>query len=346
MVFLGAISTAAQNEILLKDYRPKSIHKTPKTKIKKAKFPVIDMHSHGYAKSKEEIEQWIRTMNAFGIEKTIILSGVAGKKFDSIYNIYSKYNDRFEVWCAFDYTGYEEGDWSQKAVKELERCYSVGAKGVGELADKGLGLFSSFSTPPAYGLHIDDKRMQPLLEKCGELKMPINIHVAEPYWMYEPIDVHNDGLMNAAEWKIDTSNENILLHAELIETLENVVRDNPWTTFIACHFANCSYDLSIIGRLLGTYDNLYADISARYGETATTPKYTRAFYEKYQDKLLYGTDLGFKPSMYEGTFRILETEDEHFYDHSYLYHWALYGLGLKDSILKKIYNENAQKIIK
>jgi hypothetical protein len=97
--------------------------------------------------------------------------------------------------------------------------------------------------------------------------------------------------MNASDWKIDTSKENILLHAELIKTLENAVKENPGTTFIACHFANCSYDLSIIGRLLETYDNLYADISARYAETAPIPRYTKAFYEKFQDKLLYGFDV-------------------------------------------------------
>ena len=242
-------------------------------------------------------------------------------------------------------TGYNEKGWSEKAVKELERCYKVGAKGVGELGDKGEGLIYSKPTA-AYGMHLNDERMKPLLKKCGELGMPINIHVADPYWMYEPIDVHNDGLMNAAEWKIDTTKENILLHAELIKTLENAVKENSGTTFIACHFANCSYDLSIIGRLLETYENLYADISARYAETAPVPRYTKAFYEKHQDKLLYGTDMGFEPSMYETTFRILETEDEHFYEKElFNYHWPLNGLGLGDTILKKLYYENAKKIL-
>lgn len=136
------------------------------------------------------------------------------------------------------------------------------------------------------------------------------------------------------------------MHDELIATLENAVRENPKTTFIACHFANCSYDLSIIGKLLDTYPNLYADISARYAETAPVPRYTKAFYEKHQDKLLYGTDMGFEQSMYETTFRILETEDEHFYEKElFSYHWPLYGLGLGNDILKKIYNGNAKKIL-
>ncbi|MEO9512220.1 MAG: amidohydrolase family protein [Flavobacteriaceae bacterium] len=345
LFFLAAYLAQAQEDtLLLKNYAPRSIYKIPVTKIEKAKFPVLDMHSHPYAKTADEIREWVRTMDKFGIEKTTILTYQTGKSFDSIYNIYSKYNGRFEVWCGFDFTGYNEMGWSKNAVKELERCYKIGARGVGELGDKGEGLLYSKPTP-AYGMHIDDERMKPLIKKCGELGMPINIHVAEPYWMYEPIDKHNDGLVNAGKWKIDASKKDMLLHADLINTLENAVKANPNTTFIACHFANCSYDLNIIGTLLNKYNNLYADISARYGETAPIPRYTKTFYEENQDKLIYGTDMGFDPEMYETTFRILETEDEHFYKKNFFnYHWPLHGLGLSDAVLKKLYYENAKKI--
>lgn len=340
--FLFAV---AQEDILLKDYNPVSIYKINKTVIEKAKFPVIDMHSHAYVKTDAEIKEWVKTMDKFGIEKTIILTKQTGKTFDSIYNMFSKYEGRFDVWCGFDFTGYNEEGWSKKAIKELERCHKVGAKGIGELGDKGEGLIYSKPTP-AYGMHINDARMQPLLKRCGELGMPINIHIAEPYWMYEPINNHNDGLMNASDWKIDTSKKDLLLHQDLINTLEHAVKENTNTTFIACHFANCSYDLSIVSRLLKTYPNLYADIAARYAETAPIPRYMADFYEKHQDKLLYGTDMGVEPSVYEVTFRILETEDEHFYEKErFNYHWPLYGFGLKDSILKKVYHENAKKII-
>ena len=343
LFFVGV--SFAQEGLLLKDFEPISIYKTPVTVVNQAKFPTIDMHSHAYPESEEEIATWVKTMDAHNIEKTIVLTYQTGKAFDSIYNLYSKYTERFDIWCGFDFTGYNEKGWSKKAVKELERCFKVGARGIGELGDKGEGLLYSKPTA-AYGMHIDDERMKPLIEKCGELGMPINIHIAEPYWMYMPINNHNDGLMNAEKWSIDQSKKDILLHQELIQTLENAVKENPKTTFIACHFANCSYDLSIVGNLLDTYPNLYVDISARYAETAPVPRYTKAFYENHQDKLVYGTDMGVAPSMYKTTFRILETEDEHFYENDLFgYHWALNGLGLSDAVLKKIYYENAKKII-
>jgi predicted TIM-barrel fold metal-dependent hydrolase len=163
--------------------------------------------------------------------------------------------------------------------------------------------------------------------------------------MYLPMDSTNDGLMNAYKWKIDKTKENILLHEELIQTLEEAVRDNPKTTFIACHFANCSYDLEILGELLKQYPNLYADISARFAETAAIPRYVQRFYEKYQDRLLYGTDMGMNREMYETTFRILESADEHFYSDRFSYHWPLYGLDLPLHVLKKVYRDNAIEVL-
>ena len=332
-------------DIKLKDYRPKSIFKVPVSKIRKAKYPAIDIHSHPYAESDAELEQWVKNMDDAGIEKTIIMTMSSGARFDSIYAKYAAYGDRFEVWCGFDYTGYQEPGWSEKAVKELERCYRTGARGVGELGDKGLGELFSEPTP-ADGMHVDDKRMKPLFQKCGTLKIPVAIHVAEPYWMYLPMDSTNDGYMNAYQWRIDLTREGILDHAQLVATLENVVRENPRTTFIACHLANCEYDLSILGGLLDKYPNLYGEFGARYAETSPIPKYMNAFCEKYQDRLLYGTDMGYSPHMYSTTFRILESNDEHFYETElFNYHWPLYGFGLQDRVLKKIYRDNALKIL-
>ena len=272
------------DQLLLKDYRPVSVYAIPVTVPEKAKFPLIDMHSHAYALSAADIDNWVKVMDLMNISKTIILTMATGYTFDSLVDVYVKYPDRFELWCGFDYTGYDKPDFGPAAVAELERCYKKGAKGVGELGDKGEGEI--YSKPmPGYDLHLDDHRMKPLLQKCAELHMPVNVHIAEPYWMYLPADSTNDGLMNAAVWKVNVK-PGMPDHAGLISTLENAVRENPKTLFIACHFANCEYDLSIAGKLLEKYSNLYLDISARYAETATIPRYMAKFYTQYQDRLL------------------------------------------------------------
>jgi predicted TIM-barrel fold metal-dependent hydrolase len=342
-----AFTAFSQNadDLKLKDFRPVSIYKIPETKVDKAKYPVIDFHSHDYPKTDADVDAWVKTMDETGIAKTMVLSYSTGAHFDSIVKKYARYKDRFDVWCGFDYTGYDKPGWQQHAVAELERCHKEGAKGVGELGDKGLGEYYSKPTP-GWGMHIDDPRMKPLLEKCAELHMPVSIHVAEDAWMYLDDDSTNDGLMNAAKWKVDMTKKGIIGHDALIETLENAVKNNPKTTFIACHLANTCSDLGRLGKMFDTYQNLYADIAARYAEIAPIPRYVHAFMEKYADRLVYGTDMGTSEDMYRITFRILETADEHFYEYEQFgYHWPLYGLALSDAALKKIYTDNAKKIL-
>ena len=340
-----AKDSSSPEKLLLKDYRPRSIYKIPRTSIEKAKYPVVDMHAHAYAKTHEQIAGWVRLMDEVGIDKAIILTGTTGKAFDEIYAKYAKYPDRFEVWCGLDYTGYEKPGFGSAAVRELERCHKVGARGVGELGDKGKGLFYSKPTK-AIGMHLDDPRMDQLLEKCAELQMPVNIHVADPYWMYEPMDAQNDGLMNAYKWRLDNKPD-IVNHSGMLEILERGIKRHPRTIFIACHFANCSNDLSRLGRLFDKCPNLYADISARYAETAAIPRFVARFYERYQDRLVYGTDMGFNARMYRLTFHILESADEHFCAwEQFSYHWPLHGLALSDRALRKVYRDNALKILR
>src|SRR5215831_6404211 len=160
------------NTILLKDYRPRSIYKVPVTRIEKAKFPIIDMHSHPYPKTEAEIATWLKNMDEVNVEKTMILTMTTGKEFDSIYASYSKYPDRFEVWCGLDFSGHEKSGFPDSAVQELGRCRDKGAKGIGEIHDKGQGLRSGKSTAP--GIHPDDERADAIWEEAAELHMPVS----------------------------------------------------------------------------------------------------------------------------------------------------------------------------
>jgi predicted TIM-barrel fold metal-dependent hydrolase len=329
--------------ILLKDYRPKSIYKIPVTKIDKAKYPIIDMHSHPYAKNPQQIDEWVKNMDEVGVQKTVILATATGAEFDELYRKYSKYPDRFEMWCGFDLSGYDKPGFGAGAIKELERCRQLGARGVGEVHDKGEGLVSGKSK--ASGMHPDDTRMDAIWERCAELNMPVNLHVADPIWMYQTMDKTNDGLMNAYRWRLDNKPKIVGLSG-MIDILDRTLTKHQRTTFIACHFANLDYDLARLGEMFERHPNLYADISARYAETAPIPRFASKFYEKYADRLLYGTDLGFDKPMYRVTFRILESLDEHFYEiEQFGYHWSLNGFGLSDNTLKQVYHADAAKLL-
>jgi predicted TIM-barrel fold metal-dependent hydrolase len=334
---------ASPETILLKDYRPKSIYKIPVTEVARAKFPIIDMHSHPYAKTAKEIDAWVGTMDEVGVEKTIILTMATGAEFDEIGRKYSKYPERFEMWSGLDFSGYDKPGFEAAAAKELERCHQAGARGVGEIHDKGQGLRSGKSKTS--GMHPDDARMDSLWEKCGELGMPVSLHVADPIWMYQKMDKYNDGLMNAYEWRLDNQPDIVGLSG-MVDIFERTLARHRSTTFVACHFMNLDYDLGRLGEVLGRNPNLYADISARYAETGPIPRFAAQFYAKHADRLVYGTDMGFDPAMYRVTFRILESLDEHFYENEQFgYHWSLNGFGLNDAILKQVYHENAARLL-
>jgi len=343
LLLTDCLSGQSANGLKLENYRPVSIYKVPVTNVMKAKYPAIDMHTHVYAQDDQSIARWMKSMDACGIEKCIVFTGATGTRFDSLMKLYSKYGDRFELWCGFDYSGYDKPGFGSEAVKELERCYKNGAKGVGEAMFKGKGIPPSSENRTI--MLPDDPRLDPLFEKCADLKLPVNIHISEDKWMYEKMDSTNDGLMNASKWEVKVENGG-KTHEEMLERFENTLKKHPRTTFVAAHLANCCADLSFLGKLFDKYPNLFADISARYGEIAPIPKFVHDFSEKYQDRLVYGTDMSFSDTIYRVTFRILETADEHFYETDLFgYHWPLYGLILSDVTLKKLYRDNALKII-
>lgn len=338
-----ALNIAAQStppdQLLLKDYKPKSIYKIPETKVEKARYPAIDMHAHVYAMDNAQVDAWVKTMDEVGLAKSIVLAGSVGERFDAAVARFSRYPARFELWCGLDFRGYNQPGWVEKASAELERCKKMGARGIGELSDKGRGLAG------APGMHFDDPRMDKIIQKCVELDLPINVHIGEDEWMYQPMDQHNDGLMNAFKWQIP-KDPAVLGHVEVLQTLENALKKHHRATIIACHFANCSADLNRLGELFDRYPNLYADMGARFTEITPIPRFVNKFFTKYQDRLLYGTDNTPAAGMYQTSFRILETDDEHFYPVYFAkYHWPSHGFNLPDAVLKKIYRDNALKIL-
>jgi predicted TIM-barrel fold metal-dependent hydrolase len=340
--FAAFAASTPPDEILLKDYRPKSIFKIPETRVEKAKYRAFDVHSHDYARTDADVDRWVQTMDAVNIERTIILSGATRARFDSVMAKYGRHPKRFSVWCGIDYTGFDEPGFGPAAIRELERCHKAGATGIGELSDKGRGLGA---TSNKLGMHIDDPRMDPILAKCAELKMPVNIHVGEDMWMYEPMDQTNDGLMNAWKWRIVRS-PGVLEHDEVVATLERAVKKHPRTTFIACHLANCCSDLGRIGAMLDRYPNLYIDIGARFAELSPIPRTVSAFFEKHSNRIMYGTDMDPDPEMYRVTFRLLESDDEHFYPAYFRkYHWPMHAWNLEPRVLKRIYRDNARTVL-
>jgi hypothetical protein len=351
------------DHLLLKDYRPKSVYKIPVTEIKKAKFPIIDVHHHARVKTPEDVDATVKIMDAVGVETTVAFSGV-GPAFDETYRLYSKYPKRFQVWCGLNMADVDQPGFGPVTVKELERCSKVGAVGVEEITDKGMGIGGQLGGPlnwqgtrppggggsgprggPAKkGLHPDDPRMDPIWQKCADLGLPVNLHISDPYWSYLPQDKHNDGLMNGFSWRLDNK-PGIMGHDDLIKSLEATLKRHSKTVFIACHLANLDYDLMRLSQMLDRSPNLFVDISARFAETAAIPRFATQFIRKHANRVTYGTDMPYTQQIFSTTFRVMESFDEHFYEQdlffNFNYHWPMHGFGLPDDVLKKVYRETA-----
>lgn len=310
------------------------------------KFPKIDAHSHAFFGNSIDTKCWFDYLKKFNIKCTHLMScSWYNNNIEELQNACKKYNNievSFKWWCSIDYTHINSKNFIKNSINYLHKCKENGAIGVGEFIDKGNGDETAVPVS-GKGIHINDKRLYKFFEECGKLKMPVAVHVGDPIWCYlHPED--NDGYPNSERWRIDTHNIECGFD-ELQNQFEEVVKAHPNTIFIGCHFLNLTYDIPRLSKLLDTYSNLYVDCSARMAEIDQTIYSAKEFFNKYQDRIIFGFDMRAHKTVWPGVIRILEGVEEHFYEPSFGYEWAYTGLGLSDNILKKIYSENIDRII-
>jgi predicted TIM-barrel fold metal-dependent hydrolase len=337
------------NRLLLKDHDPRSNLVIPETNVAKAKVPVIDVHVHPGSRTPQEVAEMVKVMDAVGVETVVLLTGATGERFDKLAELYLKpYPDRFMLYCGMDTRtlDLEAADFPEQVAAELERCYRAGARGVGEVTDKGRG-FGTGSTvergallPRDKRLHVDDRRLDLFWQKCAELKIPVNLHIADHPSAWQPDDETQERTPSFQRY--NQSGLDVPTHGELITRFHTLLERHPKTTFVAVHFSNLGHDLAQLGRALDRFPNLNVDISARAYEFGRQPFTAPPFFAKYKDRILYGSDQGVSPEMWRLWWRVLETRDEFIKGPSW---WRLYGLGLSDDVLEAVYRDNAKRLL-
>jgi predicted TIM-barrel fold metal-dependent hydrolase len=334
--------------VLLKDYAPRSSVVAQETFIPKALYPVIDVHVHSYYPEQEEgkdekeaLVDWVKTQEEVGIKLSVVMTGATGEEFDKLVEIYLKpYPEQFQLYCGILGTDIDKPDYPERAVAELERCYKKGARGVGEISDKGFGVTGDRELNPNERLHHTDIRLEPFWNKCADLNLPVNIHIADHPSSWQPPDVFQE--RTPIFQQFNQSDEEGLPYDQLLDNLPLLLEKHPRTTFIACHLANLGNDLQRLGGLLDKYPNLYLDISARDYEVGRQPRASAKFLAAYPTRVLFGTDMGMVKSMYQSWWRLLESDDEHMTGRVW---WRYYGLDLAAPVLENLYHDNAMKIM-
>jgi uncharacterized protein len=343
LLFISTISLHAQQKMDFEKYEPISTLVVPGKEIKRAKYPFIDVHNHQFGMPNMNLAGLIKDMDSLNMTVMVNLSGESGESIiKSVKNIKQNYPKRFIVFANIDFKGIGNEGWGDKAAKQLEEDVKNGANGL--KIYKSLGL--SVNDVAGKRVPVDDPRLDAVWKKAGELKIPVLIHTADPKPFWDDMDEKNERWLELATHpNRKRGNDNPVPWQQLIDEQHRLFKKHPGTTFIAAHFGWYPNDLGKLSQLMNEIPNMYVEFGAVIAELGRQPKTARKFFEQYQDRILFGKD-SWVPEEYATYFRVLETEDEYFpYHKKYHAFWRMYGMGLPDAILRKVYYKNALKVI-
>ena len=357
----------------LAEYEPKSMLHVQETGVERARFPVLDVHTHisVAAKSQNGVDisaqrtylgkphELIPLMDRKNIRAMVNLTGGYDDGLAQVITKYDKsYPGRFYSFTEPCYERLLEPRYPRIQADEIERAYHAGAKGLKILKTLGLCLRENITSGKL--VKIDDPRFDPMWDACGQLNMPVAIHVSDPIAFFKPTDRFNERfeeLNNHPDWSF--YDHDFPSNAELLEARNRVFARHPRTQFLVLHVGNFAENLDNVSENLDKFPNMTVDIAARIGELGRQPRRSRRFFDHYQDRILFGTDATphgdefpqqtFNDKLYEIYYRFLETEDEYF-DYAPAKvppqgRWRIYGIGLPEPILQKVYNQNAARLL-
>jgi predicted TIM-barrel fold metal-dependent hydrolase len=357
-----------ETDLRLSDFEPRSMLRVKETRVERPKFPVIDFHTHlswspgpgkeGGPEFPARPEEILPVMQRKNIRMMVNLTGGRGPVLEEVLRVWHKpYPDKFLVFTEPWWNKVADPNYPKLQADEIERAHRAGARGLKVLKTLGLYLRENVTTGPL--IKVDDRRFDPMWEVAGALKMPVAIHTSDPEAFFLPIDRFNERweeLHAHPDWSF--YGKDFPSSRELHEARNRVMARHPKTQFVCLHMA-IAEDLGTVSEWMDRYPNMWVDFGARIGELGRQPRTARRFFEKYQDRILFGTDAVphgdeypqqiFCDELYEIYYRFLETEDEYF-DYAPARippqgRWKIYGLGLPDSILRKIYHDNAVRLL-
>jgi len=335
---------SARDQLLLRDFEPETTLRTPVTEVRRARFPVIDVHCHlndGIVMRRSvSPKNFLEVMDETNVRAAINLTGGWGEKLrGSLHNLAEAFPGRFFVFCQIDYTHLDEPNY---LVETLDEARAAGAKGVKVLKDLGLTVRDRAGKV----VRIDDPRLDCVWEKAGEWGLPVGIHSADPDAFFARVDRHNERyqeLVVHPDWSF--FGKNLPSKSELLEQRNRVFERHPGTRFWGLHMANHPENLDEVTEWMEKYPNLSVELGGRIAELGRQPRRATRFLKDFQDRVMFGMDTKLSVDCYRTYFRFLESDDEFFDYPGYPWQgaWKISGLGLPDDLLRKLYHDNAAR---
>ncbi len=366
----------ANAPLTLKDFEPRSMLHVPETRVARSRFPVIDAHTHlsdttlgekGVSVGEEVTllvtgQNAISVMDRLNIRTMVNLTGGHGAGLEKTLDALDRaFPGRFYSCTEPSFESFRDPKFPQIQADAIQKAAKAGARGLKILKTLGLYLRESLTTGPL--VKVDDPRFDPMWEACAAAGLPVFIHVADPEAFFLPIDRFNeryDELGFHPDWSFH--GKDFPSFAEIMAARDRVYARHPKTQFLSLHVGHDAENLAFVGESLDRFPNMTVELGARIGELGRQPRASRRFFDKYQDRILFGTDAVprpegdkypqqvFKDELFEIYYRFLETEDEYF-DYAPAKvppqgRWKIYGLGLSETILKKVYEDNAVRLLR
>jgi uncharacterized protein len=332
-----------QKSLTIEEYDPKSTLVVPEHKLDRSKFPFIDIHSHHWNPSPQEVDELIKGMDSINLQVMVNLSGGTGDRLKRTVEVMKgRYPKRFVVFSNMDYSDLDKPGFSERVTARLEQDVKNGAQGLKIFKDFGMELHYA----NGQRVHVDDPIFSPVFEKCADLGIPVLIHVGEPSAFFDPWDKYNERWLELKQFPQRARPPSKYPPFETLMTERNhLFAMHPRTKFIAAHLGFHGNDLARLAKLFDEHPNVYVDIAAVLAELGRQPYSAHDFLTKYQDRVLMGKDI-YDVNEYKWYFRALETRDEYFeYYRKRHAFWRIYGFQLDDEVLKKIYYRNALKLV-
>lgn len=342
LFFLACIMGIGQ-EMSFEAYNPASTLVVPGKEVPRAKFPFVDIHSHQFRMATQDLSALIADMDKLNLAVMVNLSGRSGEQLaQAVDNVSRNYPNRFVVFANIDFKDIGTPGWTENAVRQLETDVKNGARGL--KIYKSLGLRHRDSE--GNRVTVDDKRLDPIWAKCGELGIPVLIHSADPKSFWDPMDSNNERWLELKTRPGRKRSDNDPAPwQQIIDEQHRMFKKHPNTRFINAHMGWYANNLGKLAALMDEIPNMYVGIGAVIAELGRQPRFARDFFIRYQDRILFGKD-SWQPNEFPTYFRVLETNDEYFpYYKKYHAFWAMYGLGLPDEVLRKVYYKNAMKLL-
>ena len=328
------------------DYRPRSTLVTPAHVVRRAKYPAVDFHGHpeGLLESSEGLATLGAALDSLNVRLMVAADNLSGDRLQravAAIRASPRMKDRVRVLAGIDFRNVGPG-WAERAVAQLQADLAAGAVGVGEIS-KSFGL--TIKKADGSRLKLDDPDLDPVWDACARLGIPVFIHTADPEQFFEPIDYANERWLELALFPGRRyPPDRFPRFEELMTERDHLFRKHPKTIFVAAHMGWQANDLGRLGKMLTDMPNVYTEVGAVLYDIGRQPRAAHDFFVKFQDRILFGKD-SFQPEEYPYYWRVFETRDEYFdYYRGYHAFWKLYGIDLPDSVLKKVYSENALKI--